>query len=98
MRMSELFCSRADEVDVRALFENEARCLDGIAQVLDTCNAAGLHATSVHEESIELDTTIGCKKASSSCVEGGVVFHDCDGRFYCVNRGASARKHSGAGF
>jgi len=71
--------SFSHKVDVRALFEDEARGVDGIAEAFDTGNAAGLHAASVHEERVELDAAVGGEEAAAAGVEGGIVFEDGDG-------------------
>jgi len=97
MGMCELFGSGPDEVDMGTFLENETSGLDGITQALYTGNATGLHAATVHEESIELDATIGCQEASTACVEGRVIFHHGDGGLDCVDCSAPLRKHSEAG-
>ena len=47
--VGELLRAGADEIDVRALFKDEAGGLDGIAEAFDTGHAAGFHAAAVHE-------------------------------------------------
>ena len=88
----------ADEVDMRALFEDQAGGLDGVAEALDAGHAAGLHAAAVHEEGIELDAAIGGEEAAAAGVEGGVVFEDGDGGFDGVESRAAAGKNGVAGF
>src|ERR1700679_3966890 len=80
----------ADEVDVRTFFKDQARGVDGVAQVLDARNAAGSHAAAVHEERVELDPTVGGEKAATTGVEGGIVLKDGDGGFNGVNGRAAA--------
>ena len=46
------------QVNVRALFEDEPGCLDGVAEALDAGHAASLHAAAVHEEGVELDAPV----------------------------------------
>lgn len=48
----EFLGSSSNEVDMRTLLENEARCLDRIAQPLDAGDATGFHAATIHEESV----------------------------------------------
>jgi hypothetical protein len=93
-----LLCARTDEVDVRALFEDEAGGLDGVAEALDTGYAAGFHASAVHEECVELDAAVGGEEATAAGVEGGVVFKDGDGGFNGVEGGTAAGEDAVAGF
>jgi hypothetical protein len=79
--MGELLGSGADEIDMGALFENEARGLDGIAEAFDTGHAASLQAAAVHEKGVELNAAVGGEKAAATGVEGGIVFEDGDGCF-----------------
>ena len=44
VRVGKFFSSGTDEVDMRALFENQTRRLDGIAQSLDAGHAACFHS------------------------------------------------------
>jgi hypothetical protein len=57
--VGKVLCSFTDEVDVGTFFEDQTCSLDGIAQALDAGHAASLHASAVHEESVELDAAIG---------------------------------------
>jgi len=57
--------------------------VNGIAKVLDARDAAGFHATAVHEEGVELHAAVGGEKAAAPGVKGGVVFEDGDG---CLDR------------
>ena len=75
---------------MRALFEDEAGGVDGIAEALDAGDAAGFHATSVHEEGVELDAAVGGEEAATAGIEGGVVFEDGDGGFDGVDGCATA--------
>jgi hypothetical protein len=83
---------------MRALFEDQTGCLNGIAEALDACYAASLHAAAVHEERIKLNTAVRGEKAASAGVEGGVVFKDGDGGFNRIEGGCAAREKSIAGF
>lgn len=85
MRLGELLGTVADEVDVGAFFEDEARGVDGIAQALDAGDTAGFHAASVHEEGVKLYATVGGEEAASTGVEGRIVFEDGDGGFDGIN-------------
>ena len=98
MSVGKLFGSRSDEVDMGAFLENEASRLNGITQAFNARNAASLHATTVHEESVELNATIGGEETSPPCIERGIVFHYGHSRFNGVDGGAAARKHSEASF
>ena len=96
--VGEVLGSFTYEVDVRTFFEDQACGLNGIAQALDAGHAAGLHASAVHEEGVELDTAIGGKKAAAAGVEGGVVLKDGDGGFDGVKGGCAAREKRVTGF
>ena len=96
--VGKLLGSGSDEVDVRTFFKDEAGGLNGIAQALDAGHAAGLHAASVHEKSVELDATVGGEKAAATGVESGIVFEDGHGGFYSVEGGAGALEDGEAGF
>jgi hypothetical protein len=92
VRGGELLGAIADEVDMVALFEDQAGGLNGIAQALDAGYASGLHAAAVHEERVKLDAAVGGEKAAAAGVEGGVVFEDGDGGFNGIEGGCAARK------
>jgi hypothetical protein len=96
--VGELLGAGADEVDVRAFFEDQAGGLNGVAEALDTGHAASLHAAAVHEEGVELDAAVGGEKAAAAGVEGGVVFEDGDGGFDGIEGRAAAREDGIAGF
>jgi hypothetical protein len=96
--LGEGFGAGADEVDVRALLENDARGVDRIANTLDAGDATGLHAAAVHEESIELHAAVGSEEATASGVEGGVVFKDGDGCLDGIDGCAAAGQDFMAGF
>ena len=98
VRPSKLFGAGADEVDVRTLFEDEAGGLDGITKALDTGDSSGLHAASIHEESVKLNAPVGGEKASAPRIEGWIVFQDGDGGLHSVDGGAATRKNGEAGF
>jgi hypothetical protein len=96
--MSKLLGASADEIDVRTFFEDEAGGLNGVAKMLDTGHAASFHTAAVHEKSVELDPSVGGKKAATSGVEGGVVFEDGDGGFDSIESRSALRKNGIAGF
>ena len=79
MRGCEGLRSLSNDVDMGTLFKNEASGLNGISQVFDAGDTAGLHAASIHQEGVELHATIGGKEATAACVEGGIIFEYCDG-------------------
>jgi len=88
----------SDEIDVLALFEDEAGGLDGVAKALDAGYAAGFHAAAIHEQGVELDAAVGGEEAAAAGVEGGVVFKDSDGGFNGVNGGAAEGENGVASF
>ena len=94
----ELLGTGTDEVDMRALFEDETGGLDGVAEALDTGYAAGFHAASIHEQGVELHSTVSGEEAAAAGVEGGVVFKDGDGGFNGVDGGAAEGEDLVAGF
>ena len=95
--VGELLGAGSDEVDVGAFLENEARGVNGIAQVLDASDAAGFHATAVHEESVELHAAVGGEKASATSVKGRVIFEDGNCCFDRVECGAATGENFVAG-
>ncbi len=66
--------------------------MDGIAEALDTGDAAGFHAPAVHEERVELDAAVGGEEAAAAGIEGGIVFEDGDCGFDSVDGCAAARE------
>ncbi len=78
------------KVDMGRFLQDEARGVDGIAQAFDTGDAADFHAAAVHEERVELDAAVGGEEATSTGVEGGIVFEDGDGGFDSIDGSASA--------
>jgi hypothetical protein len=89
VRSGEALRAFSYEIDMRAVFKDQAGGLDGVAQALNTGYAAGFHAASVHEESIELDAAVGGEEAATAGVEGGVIFQDGHGGFDGVEGGAA---------
>ncbi len=87
----------ADEVDVGAFIEDEARGADGVGEVLDAGDAAGAEVFAVHEEGVELDAAVAGEKGAAPGVEGVVVFHDDDGGLDGVEGGATAAEDLPAG-
>jgi len=96
--LGELLGSGTDEIDVLAVFEDEAGGLNGIAEALDAGYATSLHAAAVHEEGVELDATVGGEKAATAGVESGVIFEDGDGGFDRIDGRSAAGKNGIAGF
>jgi len=88
----------SDKINMRTPLENEARGLDGIEQAFHTCDAAGLHHSSIHEQGIELHLPVGRKKASAPGVEGGIIFQNQNGCLDRVKCGASAGEDCIPGF
>jgi hypothetical protein len=97
VRLGKLLGSGTDEIDVLAVFEDEAGGLNGIAEALDAGYAASFHAAAVHEEGVELDTPVGGEKAATAGVEGGVIFEDGDGGFDRIDGRSAAGKNGIAG-
>ena len=83
--VSELFGAGTDEVDVRALFEDEARGVNRVAEAFDAGYATGFHAATIHEESVELHAAIGGEETAETGVEGGIIFENGDGGFYGID-------------
>ena len=96
--VGEGFSAGADEIDVRAFFEDDAGGVDGVAEALDTGDAASLHAAAVHEEGVELNAAVGGEEAAATGIEGGVVFKDGDSGFDGIESRATAREEVVAGF
>ena len=88
--LGEAFSAFADEVDMRALLEDETGGVNGIAEAFDAGDPAGFHASTIHEECIELDAAVRGEEAAATGVEGGIVFEDGDGGFDGVDGSASA--------
>jgi hypothetical protein len=89
--------SGADEVDMRAFFENETGSLDGIAKTLDAGDATGAKSSTVHHECVELDSAVTSEEGAATSIEGVVVFHDGDGGLDSVERGALFRENRPTG-
>jgi hypothetical protein len=98
VELCELFCAGADEVNVWALFEDEACGMNWVAKALDTGYAASLHTATVHQEGVELNAAVGGKKAAASGIENGVVFEDGDGRLDRIKGRTAAREDGITGF
>lgn len=84
------FSALGDEVDVVALVEDEASGLDGVADALNTGDAAGAESSAVHEQGVELNTAVASEEAPAAGVEGGIVFHRSDSGFDRVDGGRTA--------
>jgi len=87
--VGKLLGAGADEVDVGAFFQDEAGGLDGVAKAFNAGHAAGLHAASVHEEGVKLDSAVRGEEAAAAGIEGGIVFKDGDGGFDGVEGGTA---------
>jgi hypothetical protein len=98
MSRGEGFGAGSNKIDMRTLLENEARGLNGVEQAFYTCDASGLHPSSVHEESVQLHLPIGGKEASPPGVEGRIVFQSHDCCLDSIKRIASAGENRVAGF
>jgi hypothetical protein len=94
IRVSKFFCAGAHKIDVRALLQDEACGLDGIAQALYASHSASLHAPSIHQESVKLNATIRGQETPAPGVKGGVVFQHGNRGFDCINGSAAASKDS----
>ena len=88
----------ADKVDMRALLEDQAGCQNRILDPLNARHTAGFHASAIHEKSIELDTTVRCKKTASTRIEGGVILKNHYGSLDSIESGASPREYRVPGF
>lgn len=95
--MSELFSASADEVNVRALLEDETRGLNRIAEALYAGDSSCLHSSAIHDKRIKLDATVRGEEASPASIKGGIVFHNCNCSLDCVDRSAAASKHGVSG-
>jgi hypothetical protein len=89
VRCGELLCALADEVDVGTLFQDQAGGLDGVSEAFDASHTASFHAATIHEQGIQLNSSIEGEKAAAAGVEGGIVFKDGDGGFNGVESGAA---------
>jgi hypothetical protein len=58
VRLGKLLGASSDEINVLAVFEDQAGGLNGIAEALDAGHAASLHAATVHEEGVKLDAAV----------------------------------------
>src|ERR1700690_4060719 len=86
----EAFRALGDEVNVRTVAQDFAGGAHGIAQTLDTADAASPQGCAIHDESVELHLAVAVEEAAAPGVEGLVVFHHDYGRFDRVERGAAA--------
>jgi len=83
----------ANEVDMRTLFEDETRGVDGIAQPLDaghTARAHGAGDAAIHQQCIELDFAVAREKGAAACIERLVVFEHGDGGLDCIDSSGAA--------
>jgi hypothetical protein len=89
--VGELLCASTDEIDVLALFQDQAGGLNGVAKMLDAGHAASFHAAAVHEKGVELNASVGSQEAATAGVEGGVVFEHGNGRFNSIESRTAGR-------
>jgi len=80
------------------LFKNESGGADGVAEAFDAGDAAGFHATAIHEKGVKLDAAVGGEEAAAAGVEGGIVLEDGDGGFDGVEGGPAESEAGVAGF
>jgi len=97
VRASELFGFGTDEIHMRAFFEDKACGLPRIAKAFNASACSRPQASTVHEESVELDASFGGKETSPPCIEGGIVFQHGHGGFNGVEGGSSTCKHGESG-
>ena len=62
--------------------------------MLDAGHSAGFHSAAVHEERVELHSSVGSEEAAAACVEGRIVFENGDGGFDGIE-GRSALREDG---
>jgi hypothetical protein len=98
MGLGKLLGSSSDEIDVLAVFEDQAGGLNGIAKSFDAGHAASLHAATVHEKGVKLDAPVRGEKAAPAGVESGVVFEDGDRGFDRIDGRSATGKNGIAGF
>ncbi len=79
--------ARADEIDVRAEIHDQSSRVDGIAQPLHAGNAAGTQRGAIHEQCVQLHSTIVGEETAAAGVEGFVVFHHSDSGLDRIDRG-----------
>lgn len=96
VRLGEGFGAGADEVNVMALVEDEARGLDGVADALDAGDAAGAHGGSVHDEGVKLDAAVASEEAAAAGIKGRIVFHCGNGGLDGVDGGGAALEETPA--
>jgi len=96
--LGKLLGAVAYEIDVRTFFQDQPSGLNGVAESFDASHAAGLHASAVHEEGIELNAAVRGEKAAASGVEGGVVLKNGDGSFDGIEGRCAAGEDCVAGF
>jgi len=96
--VGKLLGAGADEVNVGALFKDQARGLYGVAEMLDTGDGSSLHAPAIHEKRVELNAAVGGEKAAATGVKSGVVFEDSDGGLDGIEGGSATREDGVTGF
>ena len=62
--------------------------------MLDTSDAAGAKRGAVHDESVELDSSVAIQKAAATGIEGLVILHDDDGLLDGVEGRATLLEHA----
>jgi hypothetical protein len=89
----ETFRAFSYEIYMRTLTQNFTGGAHWIAQTLDAAYASGAQGCAFHDERVELHFAVAIEEAAASGIEGLVVFHDHDGFFDGVERGAAAAQY-----
>ena len=95
--LREFLGARAHQHDVRRIFHDQARELDGILHVLQPADRAGAHCPAVHERGIEFGHAVAIQDSAASGVEQRVVLEDTYRGDRGVETRAAARQHGMAG-
>ena len=68
----------SDEIDVRTLTQDLARCTHWISQPFHAANSSSAQSGSIHDERVELHFAVAVEEAAATGVEGLVIFHNDD--------------------
>ena len=93
----ELLGAFRDEHHVGAFFEDSARGLDGIFDVVKTGDGASAESGSVHDDSVAFDVAVEIEVRTVARVENGIVFENGDDRFDGVESVAAVEENIVAG-
>ena len=85
--------SLAYKINMRTLAQDLPCRAHRVTQMLDASHSTCAKRAAVHNESVQLHSSILVQKAAASCVEGLIVFHDDDSFFDSVQRRAAAAQH-----